>query len=100
MKKRVAILTQKGSLSKGLQNNTAVNLFELDNDEVVGFQNMNVGEVNENHFSVMMWMKDVSLVYADFISSDLKNMLNDFGISSKSKDNFSDDKFIQHFIFK
>jgi len=99
MKKTIAILTQKGSLSKGIQPNTTVNLFSLVGDEVKEVENLKLEDTGNNYFSLLMAVKKVSIIYIETINTDLKNMLNTLGIKTKCRDEIYDDKFINHFIF-
>lgn len=100
MEKVIAILTQKGSLSKGLQENTTVNLFKLNDDnKVMAVENVPLKETTHNYFSLLMSIKKVSLIYVDTISKELKLLLNRLGIKTKCKDEINDDKFINQFIF-
>lgn len=99
MKKIIAILTQKNTLSKGLQENTTVNLFKLENEKVTEVVKLDLDNTSENNFSLLMVIKDVSLIYADNISHSLKNILNKIGITTKCSDEFADDRFINQFIF-
>lgn len=97
--KKVAILTQKGALSKGLQNNTTVNLFTMENDAVVEVENLKLENTSENYFSLLMALKKVSLIYVDTINNDLRRILEKIGIITKCKDEIFDDKFICQFVF-
>lgn len=99
MKKIIAILTQKGALSKGVQENTTVNLFELENENVKGVESLKLESTEDNYFSLLMAIKKVSLVYADTINSDLKSILNKIGIKTKCKEDIHSDRFINQFIF-
>jgi len=100
MRRKVAVLTQKGSLSKGVQQDTTVNLFDLDDEKVTGVENIRLEETTDNYFSLLMSIKRVSLIYADTISNDLKRLLEMIGISTKCRDDDMDnDKFINQFIF-
>lgn len=57
MEETIAIVTQKGALSKGLQQNTIVNLFKLTNDNVTGVENGNMDEVSVKSFSLLLALK-------------------------------------------
>ncbi|NDW10558.1 hypothetical protein [Dysgonomonas sp. 520] len=100
MEKIVAILTRKGTLSNGIQRDTAVNVFSLENNEVVGVENISLNDASENYFSLLMKIKNVSLVYADSVSNNLRKLLTEIGISTKCGDELSGDKFIGQFIFE
>jgi hypothetical protein len=99
MTETIAILTQKGALSKGIQNNTTVNIFELENDKVKGVETLKLENTEANYFSLLMTLKKVTLIYTDSISNDLKNVLNKIGINIKNKDELTNDRFISQFIF-
>jgi hypothetical protein len=99
MKKIIAILTQKGSLSKGLQKNTTVNLFSLENDKVNEVEYLKLEGTENNYFSLLMLMKKVTTIYVETINDDLKYMLNKLGINIKCKEEIGEDKFINQFIF-
>ncbi len=100
MTKIIAILTQKGALSKGLQENTTVNIFEVDNESVKSVESVKLEDTENSYFSLLMTVKKVSLIYIDSISIELKNILNKIGIKTKCKDEIIDDKFINKFIFE
>lgn len=97
--KTIAILTQKGVLSKGIQDNTVVNLFKLENEEVKEVENVKLESTGDNYFSLLMALKKVSLVYAGTVNKDLKNMLLKLGIRTKCKEEIINDRFINQFIF-
>ncbi|GAB6121717.1 hypothetical protein [Dysgonomonas termitidis] len=99
MKKIIAVLTQKGALSIGIQGNTTVNLFELEDENVKGVECITLESTGNNYFSLLMAIKKVSLVYADTINSDLKKILNEIGIKTKCKEDIPNDRFISQFIF-
>lgn len=99
MTKIIAILTQKNNLSKDVQNNTTVNLFEMDNEKVKGVETLRLDNTENNYFSLLMAIKKVSIVYADTISTDLRNILAKIGITTKCKEDLENDKFINQFIF-
>lgn len=99
MEKKIAIITQKGSLSKGLHQNTIINIFKLINDKVIEVENINMDEVSEKNLSLTLALREVSVVYLGSISNELKRILNTIGITTKVKDELDNDKFIQQFIF-
>jgi len=99
MEKIVAILTQKGALSKGLQENTMVNLFRLKDDKVTSVESVKLKENTYNYFSLLMAIKRVSLIYVDTLNNELKSLLNSIGIKTKCKDETDGDLFINQFIF-
>ena len=99
MEKTIAVVTQKGSLSRGVQQNTIINLFKLTNDKVTGVENVNMEEVSEKSFSLMLALKQVSVVYLGTISNELRRILDTIGITTKLKGDLDNDKFKQQFIF-
>lgn len=99
MKKIIAILTQKNSLSKGLQDNTTVNLFDIENEEITGVVSLKLDNTSEKSFLSLMKIKEVSLIYVDTISNNLKNMLTKIGIKIKCRDEILNDRFMTQFIF-
>lgn len=99
-RKKIAILTQKGSLSRGIQDNTTVNVFELEDEKVVGVENIRLENTTNNYFSLLMALKEVGIVYLQTISNDLRRLLETIGIKTKCADETIDDKFIKQFIFE
>lgn len=99
MAKIIAILTQKNSLSKGIQHNTTINLFEVDEDVVQGVESLKLENTGSNNFSLLMALKKVSLIYIESINDDLKKLLEVIGIKTKCKEDMINDKFINQFIF-
>lgn len=100
MKRIIAILTQKGSLSKDLQENTVVTLFNMEDEQVTSVESLKLENTSHNHFSLTMLLKKVSTIYVGSISNDLKNMLERLGITIKLRSNdVSSDFFIRKFIF-
>lgn len=99
MKRRIAVLTQKNSLSRGIQENTTVNVFELEDEKVVGVENIILETPTNNYFSLLMAMKEVCTVYMQTMSNDLRRLLETIGIKTKCADETDNDKFINQFIF-
>jgi len=100
MTKIIAILTQKGSLSKGVQENTTVNLFEIDNeDKVKGVETIKLENAENNYFSLLMALKEVSLIYIESMNNDLRRLLEVIGIRTKCRNEIINDRFINQFIF-
>ena len=95
----IAILTQKRNLSKDIQRNTTVNLFELENEKVKGVESLKLDNTENNYFSLLMALKRVSVVYTESINNDLRHLLSKIGIKIKCRDELNDDKFINQFIF-
>lgn len=99
MIRKIAVLTQKGTLSKGIQENTTVNIFELDDEVVRSVESVKLEDTSNNYFSMLMGVKKVTLVYAEWVATDLKKVLKTLNINIKCKDEISDDVFMKHFIF-
>ncbi|NDV79070.1 hypothetical protein [Dysgonomonas sp. 511] len=99
MAKVIAVLTQKGSLSKGIQENTTVNLFSMENEKVKGVENIKLKGTGHENFSLLMALKKVNLIYMESISAELKATLQESGISIKCKDEIGEDKFLSQFVF-
>ncbi|MBK5723016.1 hypothetical protein JGH11_19285 [Dysgonomonas sp. Marseille-P4677] len=99
MKKIIAILTQKNSLSKGIQKDTTVNLFEIENNNVKGVESIELENTSHNYFSLLMALKRVGTIYADTINSDLRKLLKTISINIKCKNDIENDEFINQFIF-
>ncbi|MCD7973458.1 MAG: hypothetical protein LUG18_12510 [Candidatus Azobacteroides sp.] len=96
---RVVILTQKGALSKGLQENTTVNVFNVEKDKIVGVEKVDLQKVNEDEFTWLMHLKKVTTIYVDSISKNLEKLLEELGIAIKYKDDIQNDTFIAQFAF-
>lgn len=99
MKKRIAILTQKGALSKDLQIDTTINLFSIEDEKVKKVENLQLKETSNRYFILLMKIKKVSIVYTETINTELKNTLAALGITTKCKEEMNNDKFINQFIF-
>lgn len=100
MKKIIAILTQKGLLSKGISNNTDLNIFEVEeNDKVIGYENIKVDNNEKIQVLNLLKSKKINLLYIDSIANDLKDLLEKIGITVRSKEEHENDKFINSFIF-
>lgn len=100
MEKVIAIITQNGILSDGIQHNTKVTLFKLYNGDIIEVENVVLEETNNNYFSVLMISKNVSILYLGTISTELKNTLDSLGIRSKCKDELLNDQFINKFAIE
>lgn len=100
MEKIIAVLTQKGALSKGFQENTIIRLFSLNNNKVQKVENIKLEKTDNNSISLWMTTKKVTILYAETISADLKKMLQVMGIKIKCKEEFENDCFIEQFIFE
>jgi len=99
MNKIIAILTQKGLLGKGIQRDTLVNIFKLEDEKVYEYDSIKL-ESNDNlSFSMLLKLRDISLAYIDTISEELDNMLTKLGIMTKRREDWGEDKFITQFVF-
>ncbi|MCD7935563.1 MAG: hypothetical protein LUG98_01740, partial [Tannerellaceae bacterium] len=100
MKEIIAVLTQKGALSKGIQENTTVNLFELENEKVKGVESISLENTETLYVSLFMALKKVSRIYAETINQELTHLLSVIGITIKCKEDLEDDSFIKQFVFE
>ncbi|MCD7932385.1 MAG: hypothetical protein LUE98_15655 [Tannerellaceae bacterium] len=100
MKEVIAVLTQKGSLSNGIQENTTVNLFEVENEKVKGVESVKLENTETLYVSLFMALKKVTRVYAETINKELDLLLSMIGISIRCKDDLENDSFIQQFVFE
>lgn len=100
MEKIIAILTQRGALSKGFQDNTIIRLFSLNDDKVQKVENVKLESTDNDSISLWMSAKKVTTLYAETMSADLKRMLQKMGIKTKCKDDLENDYFIKQFIFE
>lgn len=97
--KTVAIITEKGIPGKDIKENTLINVFKLDGEKVLGYENITL-ESNDNvKFSKLLKIKEITLIYIESINNDLKNLLEKLGISIKCKDEWEGDNFITQFVF-
>ena len=99
MKKRIAIPTQKGKLSKGIQQDTTFNIFEIEDEKVVRVEQTVPDIITTNYTSLWLYYKRVTMLYIEEINHDLKNKLKRLGIIVKSRDELTEDKFFNSFVF-
>ncbi|MDU1890537.1 MAG: hypothetical protein E6767_07575 [Dysgonomonas sp.] len=99
MEKVVVILTQKGALSRGLQNNTMINLFRLKGSNIFEVENIKMEKVNDTFFSKLMTTKKVDMIYTGTLSDQLHHSLTNAGVIIKYMDDINNDKFIEQFVF-
>lgn len=99
MEKVIAILTHKGALSNDLQNNTTINLFKMNGENIVEVENIKLENTCHNEFSMLMTTKEVSMIYAETMSKDLQDVLEKLDIKTKCKEEMDNDDFINQFIF-
>ncbi|MDR3057401.1 MAG: hypothetical protein LBU84_04580 [Prevotella sp.] len=94
MKKTIAIITDKGVPSKEIKENTLINVFEMEGEKVSGYESIKLESNDNNNFSKLLKLKQISLIYVDAISNELKHLLNNLGIHIKSRDQWEGDQFI------
>lgn len=99
MKKTIAILTKKGRLSKDLQCNSDMSIFNVQDDRVVGYENLKIEHNEYAYFISLIKKKNINLLYMDSINEELKNMLKNVGVYTKCRNECADDIFIKHFLF-
>ncbi len=99
MKKKIAIPTQKGKLSKGISEHTMFNIFEMENGKVVRFEQEKPKEVSFNYTSLWLSCKKITELYIDEIADELKEMLVRLGIIVKQKEELATNEFFNRLIF-
>ncbi|MEA4916907.1 hypothetical protein [Proteiniphilum sp.] len=99
MKKIIAILTKKGRLMKDIETGSDVNIFKIENEKVVGYENLKIDSSEYGQFSSLVRDKSIKLIYMDSINEQLKRILNNHGIGIKCKSECSDDRFLDQFVF-
>lgn len=97
--KTIAIITEKGTPGKDIQQNTLVNVFELEGDKVCSYESIKLENDDSEAFSMLLKLKNISLIYIESINNELKRILNKLGIGVKCKDDWEGDKFIEQFVF-
>lgn len=95
----VAILTEKGVLSNGIKEDTEVNIFKVENNKVYGYENIKLKDNDKEKFSQLLKIKEVTVVYIDSLTNDLKWLFSKLGIKEKCKEDWSEDEFIHQFVF-
>ena len=99
MKKKIAIPTQNGKLSSEITESTLINLFELENNYVVGAKQEKVGNMAVKNVFLWLSSQDVNEFYVENISNDQKEKLLSLGISVKTKQELTDNNFFNCFAF-
>lgn len=99
MNKIIAILTKKGLLSNGIQEDADLNIFKLEEDKVVGYEKVKLDNKEHSHFFSLLRSKKINLLYMDTLANDLKYLIEKFGITIRFKEECDDDKFLNAFIF-
>lgn len=99
MNKIIAILTRKGLLSNGIQEDADLNIFQLEEDKVVGYEKVKIDNKEHSHFFTLLRSKKINLLYMDTLANDLKHLVEKIGITIRFKEECDDDKFLNAFIF-
>ncbi len=99
MIKTIAIIMDKGGPSKEIKEDTTVNIFRMKDDKVFSHESIKLDNNSNDHFSSLLKLKEISLIYMDTITNDLKYILSKLGIGIKCKDEWDNDKFISQFVF-
>lgn len=99
MNKIIAILTKKGLLSNGIQENADLNIFKMEEDRVVGFEKIKIENQEEHRFFSLLRSKNITLLYMDALTHDIKKIIEKIGITIRLKEECEEDKFLNTFIF-
>lgn len=99
MNKIIAILTKKGLLSNGLEENVDLNIFNLEEDRVVGFETIKVENKDQNYFFSLLKSKNITLLYLDVLANEIKKVIEKIGVTVRFKDECTEDEFLNTFIF-
>lgn len=99
MKKTIAILTKKGRLTKDIEAGSDVNIFKMEDDRVIGYENFTIENDEYGQFSTFVKKKKIKLIYMDSINEQLKKLLNRLGINIICKSECLDDRFLDRFVF-
>jgi hypothetical protein len=99
MKRKIAILTQKGFLGKGIHEDTQINVFKLNDEKIYEYESVELKSNDKVSFTKLLKLKEISMVYIDTISEELENLLNILGITIKRKEDWGEDQFISQFVF-
>ncbi|MDU1891130.1 MAG: hypothetical protein E6767_10595 [Dysgonomonas sp.] len=95
----IAILTDKGALSKDLKENTLINVFKLENGKVCEYESITLESTDKKSFSKLLELKRVTLIYIESINHELKHFFGMLGIKIKCKEDWEGDEFINQFVF-
>lgn len=99
MNKIIAILTKKGLLSNGIQEDADLNIFKLEENKVVGYEKIKINDNESSDFFTLLRSKKINLLYLDTLANDIRNLIEKFGITIRFKEECDDDKFLNAFIF-
>lgn len=98
--KTIAIITEKGGIpGKDIRQNTLINVFNLENDKICSYESIKLDNNDNESFSMLLKLKNISLIYIESINNELQRTLDKLGISIKFKDEWNGDKFIEQFVF-
>ena len=97
--KTIAIITEKGVPGKDIKENTQINVFKLEDDKVCSYESIKLNNNDHKEISLLLKLKEISLIYMDTINNELKRALSILGIGIKCKDDWEGDKFIEQFVF-
>lgn len=100
MKRKIAIPTQKGKLSKCISDDNLFNFFEVEDKRVVRVEQA-VAEGNKDSYLTSLWLqsKNITELFVEEISEELKKFLKALGIDVKTKDELEGDDFFNQFVF-
>ena len=99
MKKKIAIPTQNGKLCGEITDSTLINLFELENNYVVGAKQKKLENMSVKNVFLWLSSQEVSEFYVENIPNDLKKKLLSLGITVKTKQELADNKLFNSFVF-
>ncbi len=97
--KKIAILTQKGKLSTEISTETTFNIFEMENDNVVGVEQDKITNSTDSHISLWLKTKRITELYIEEINAELKKILIQTGIIVKEKEELTNNQFFNGFVF-
>lgn len=97
--KTIAIITEKGVPGNDIKENTQINVFKLEGNRVCSYESIRLNNNDHKEFSMLLKLKEITLIYTDTINNELKRILSILGIGIKCKDDWEGDKFIEQFVF-
>lgn len=99
MVETIAILTEKGVPSKDLKKDTLVNVFRVEDGKVFEYESIKLEDNDSEHFSHLLKLKEITLIYIEAVNNELRRLLNMLGIKIKCKEDWENDEFIGQFVF-
>lgn len=99
MVRTIAIITEKGVPCKGITENAQVNIFRMEDDKVLGYESVKLNDSDTDNFSKLLKIKEITLIYIETITNEMKRLLSKLGIGIKCKEEWDGDKFIEQFVF-